>query len=117
MSNAVGTALTAALAGLVAGRVSPLLLGDRPTYPAIRYVIVSSRPDNTLCGQAPVTFWSYRIDVYAQTAKECGQIAASVKSIMRGFAYPNTHHMEFEGYEPESRIARRTLDFTVSEKT
>jgi len=115
VSNAIGTALHDAFAGLVGGRVFPLLLGDRPTYPAIRYLIVSSRPDNTLLGQTNVTLWSYRIDVYAATAKECAQICASVKSIMRRFAYRNTHQMEMEGYEPEARVCRRTLDFNISE--
>jgi len=115
MSNAIGTALHAALSGLVAGRVFPLLLGDRPVYPAIRYLVVGTTPENTICGQANVTLWRYRIDVYAVTPKECGQIAASVKSVMRGFAYPNTHQMEMEGYEPEVDCSRRTLDFSITE--
>jgi hypothetical protein len=115
MSNEIGAALQAALAGLVGGRVSSILLGDRPVYPAIRFLVASTRPDNTLCGQTNATVWLYRIDVYATTGKECGQIAASVKSIMRGFAYKNTHWMEMDGYEPETRVCRRTLDFNISD--
>ncbi len=115
MSNAVSAAMVAAFAGLVGGRVHVSLLPDRTPYPAIRLTTVTSRPDNTLLGQTNVTYWLYRVDIWANTTKECAQIAASVKSIMRHFAYRNTHQMEMDGYEPETRVCRRTLDFSVSE--
>jgi len=115
MSNAIGTALHSALAGLVAGRVYPIVMADRPIYPALRYIVSGTVPANTLSGEASATMWRYRIDVYAVTAKECGQLAATVKSVMRGFAYPNTIAMEIEGYEPEVQVCRRTLDFNISD--
>ena len=115
MSMAVEKALRDALAGLTQGRVTPGLLPDRPTFPAITYALVGSTPDKTLCGESTTTFYRYRIDVYAATQIECIQLCASVKAIMRRFAYSNAPESEIDGYEPEIRERRRTLDFEIIE--
>ena len=116
MSNAVSAALTTALAGLVGGRVHEMRMPDKPIYPCIRYLMAGSNPDTTLLGEASCTTWRYRLDVYARTAKEAGQVVASARSIMRGFAYPALPVMEVEGYEPILGICRRTIDFNVVEQ-
>lgn len=117
MTNAVGIALQQALAGLVSGRVYPVVLADEPTYPCIRYAVVSTNFYNTLYGPSNLTDNRYRIDIFATSAMECGQIAASVLSIMRGnsFAFQNVPLMNIDGYEPTVGIYRKTLDFQVWE--
>jgi len=116
MSYPVGVALKAALDGLVAGRVYPVNLPDAPSYPCIRFAVVGSAPENTLCGEADLVLWRYRVDVYAPTVKECAQIAYSVKAVMRRFVFRNTVASELDGYEPETRELRRMLDFHIWEK-
>ena len=115
MSYAVEKSLRDALAGLAQGRVSPGLLPDRPQFPALTYSLVGSRPDKTLCGESTTTFYRYRIDVFAATQTECVQLCASVKAIMRRFPYANSPESEIDGYEPEIRERRRTLDFEIIE--
>ena len=115
MSLLLETALHDAFTGLVAGNVHQTVLPDRPRYPAITIMLVGSHPDVTLCGESTVTEYRYRIDVYAETRKETVQIATSVKAIMRRFAWTNAPEMEMDGYEPEVRQKRRTLDFSVTE--
>jgi hypothetical protein len=117
MTNAVGIALQQAFAGLVAGRVYPIVLADEPDYPCIRYAVIATNFFNTLYGPSNLTDNRYRIDIFATTAMECGQIAASVLSIMRGssFAYQNVPLMNMDGYEPTIGIFRKTLDFQVWE--
>jgi hypothetical protein len=114
---AVGIALQKALAGLVAGRVYPVRLPDAPEFPAIRYATVSSIPINTLCGPSNLSDARYRVDVFATTIMEAGQIGASIESIMRGTAlgYKNVPIMAMDGYEPTIGIYRRTLDFQIWE--
>jgi hypothetical protein len=115
VSNAIGAALHTAFGGLVGGRVSAVVLPERPVYPCISFIVAGSNPDATLCGETPFTLWRYRIDVYALTGKEAAQICASVKSIMRGFAFENHPILEMEGYEPEIEAVRRTMDFYINE--
>jgi hypothetical protein len=117
MTNAVGIALQKALAGLVAGRVYPVRIADEPQYPCIRYTIITTNMHNTLCGPSNLTDSRYRIDIFAKTVLEAGQIAVSVLSIMRGnsFAYKNTPELVLDGYDPSPGIYRKTLDFTIWE--
>lgn len=115
MSFAVEKALRDALAGLTQGRVTPVVLPDRPQFPALTFSLVGANPDTTLCGESTTTFYRYRIDIYAATQLECSQLASTVKSVMRRFAYANTPEMEVDGYEPEIKEKRRILDFTIVE--
>jgi len=117
MSYAIGAAIQRSLAGLVGGRVHPVILPDAPVYPIIRYTNVSTNHNNTLCGPSNLTDSRYRIDVFAQTIKEAEQISASVKSIMRGgsLGFQNTPLMDMDGYEPTVGIYRKTLDFQIWE--
>jgi hypothetical protein len=116
MSYALDVALHDALAGLVAGRVHPAFMPERPVYPCIRYMVASSEPDATLCGQTTLTLWRYRFDVYAPTHGDAVQLSESIKAIMRRFAWRNRPLMDIDGYEPEVRVIRRTLDFSIWER-
>lgn len=117
MSYAIGVALQAALAGLVAGRVYPVRLPDAPVFPAIRYSAVNTNYLSTLCGQTNLSESRYRLDVFATTTTEAEQIAASILSIMRGSAlgFQNVPLTAIDGYEPTVAIYRKTLDFQIWE--
>jgi len=115
VSLALETALEEAFAGLVNGNVHQSVLPDRPRYPAITFSLIGSRPDITLCGPSTVTEYTYRIDVYADTRKQTIQLATTIKAVMRRFAWTNAPEMEMDGYEPELRQKRRTLDFAITE--
>jgi hypothetical protein len=117
LSYAIGVALQAALAGLVAGRVYPVRLPDAPVFPAIRYSTVNTNYLNTLCGQTNLSESRYRIDVFATTITEAEQIAASILSIMRGtsLGFKNVPLSAIDGYEPTVAIYRKMLDFQIWE--
>jgi hypothetical protein len=109
----IDVALVSALRGLVAGRLYPGILPDDPVYPCIRYSLIGTGFHNTLCGQSDLFTFRNRVQVYARTSFEAVQIGASVKSVMRGFAYQNTPESEVTGFEPETRVHSNSLDFAV----
>jgi len=114
MSYEVELALNNALAGLVGGRVHAQVLPDRPEYPALVYWLAGSRPTVALAGESALTHWNYHVDIFTQTHKESVQLSASVRAVMRRFAYPNEPTLEVEGYEPELRVVRYMLEFEIA---
>lgn len=114
MSYDVERALHDALAGVVAGRIHAQNLPDRPVYPALVYWLSGSRPTVSLAGESRLTHWQYHIDVFAMTHAEVVQLAATVRSVMRQFSYPNEPTFEGEGYEPEIDAQRYMLEFEVA---
>jgi len=109
----VDVAMVAALRGLVGGRLYPGILVDDPVYPCIRYSLAGTRFHNTLCGQSTLMAFRNRVQVYARTRKEASQIALSIKSIMRGFAYENTPESDVTAFEPDTKIYSQSLDFNI----
>jgi hypothetical protein len=111
--HVVDAALVAALRGVVGGRLFPQLLPDEPVYPCARYQLVGTEFHNTLCGQSTLFTFRTRVHVFARTRKEATQIAASIKSIMRGFAYENTPESDVTTYEDDTKIYSEALDFAI----
>jgi hypothetical protein len=109
-------ALHDALAPLVAGRVHPVILPESPVWPCIRYANVGGGPDNTICGRSSLNIWRYRIDVFAETVIEIILLRNMVTKVMDDFVYPCLQVMDMDGYEPEVRVFRRMLDYSIHEQ-
>jgi hypothetical protein len=101
------------LAPLVAGRAHPVILPERPVYPCIRYANVGGGPDNTICGRSSLNIWRFRIDVFAATMIDMLLLRDLVTEVMDGFPYPALQVMDMDGYEPETRVFRRMLDYSI----
>jgi hypothetical protein len=101
------------LAPLVQGRVHPQILPERPVYPCIRYANVGGGPDNTICGRSSLNIWRFRIDVFAATMTDTLLLRDLVTEAMDGFVYPCLQVMDMDGYEPEVRVFRRMLDYSI----
>jgi hypothetical protein len=103
------------LGPIVKGRVHPQILPEHPKYPCIRYANVGGGPDNTLCGRSSLNIWRYRIDVFAETMEELILLRNAVTERMDGFKMPCIQVMDMDGYEPEVRVFRRMMDYSIHE--
>jgi hypothetical protein len=112
----LAVALHDRLAPLVQGRVHPQILPERPVYPCIRYANVGGGPDNTLCGRSSLNIWRYRIDIFARTAMEMHLLRDLVTNVMDDFSMPCLQVMDMDGYEPEVRVFRRMLDYSIHQQ-
>jgi hypothetical protein len=109
-------ALHDALAPLVAGRAHPVILPEHPVWPCIRYTNVGGGPDNTICGRSSLNIWRYRIDVFAETVADIIVLRNAVTNVMDDFRYPCLQVMDMDGYEPEVRVFRRMMDYSIHEQ-
>jgi len=73
------------ISGLVATRVYPLVLPQKPTYPAIRYGRISGPRSQLLDGPSEWGFARVEYDSWATSYTGAQTLAAAVRSSLNGF--------------------------------
>lgn len=106
----------AALKGLVANRVYPLILPQAqatPITPAIRYLFVSDGVITDICGDdgGETDDVRIQIDVYSVDFDTCRALRQQVIAAMKTFPVPNVREGGFDDYEPDTKLYRSSLDF------
>ncbi|ELD3476631.1 DUF3168 domain-containing protein [Enterobacter hormaechei] len=107
----------ALLSSLAEGRVYPYVapLGSdgKPSVspPWIIFSIVDDVSADVLCGQAESST-SVQIDVYSLTIKEARSIRDHALEAVKSLA--PTEITKIQGYEPDFRLYRATIDFRVT---
>ncbi|OOV68560.1 tail completion protein gp17 [Enterobacter kobei] len=79
--------------------------------PWIIYTIVDEGAADVLCGQAESST-SVQIDVYSLTIKEARSIRDHALEAVKSLA--PTEITKIQGYEPDFRIYRATIDFRIT---
>lgn len=73
------------VSALVATRVHPQVLPQRPTYPAVRYAVIDTPRDMHMQGASGLTWPRVQIDGFAQTYAAAVELAKAIRLAMNGF--------------------------------
>lgn len=101
------------LGALVANRAYPLTAGDTPVAPYIVYQNIANTPEVTLADGVPINNTRMQFDVYDKTYEGAKALAAQVVTAMAGSAITNVPLMNQDLYEPEVRLYRVQMDYSI----
>lgn len=105
------------LAHLVGGRVYPVTLPDVPVYPALRYSFVSITEEPFVDANQVIQRYRVQVDAYAKTYAQAFALRGEVLSAVRALPEFVEQGVDFDGYEPETKIFRWTVDFVLRDLT
>lgn len=91
-------------------RIYPLVLPQKPTYPAIVYQRVSSLDIGTIEGTESLDMGRFQIKVFSKSYKESVAIAELVKSAMQGKGNKIMHK---DDYEQDTLLYVQHLDYIL----
>jgi hypothetical protein len=109
----------AAVSSLVGGRVYPLTFvqpsGALPTWPAIRYTVVSDSIEATVCGSGGTDQADTRVqlDVVAATYAAVRALRLQVITAMEALTTPTVWDGDGETFDEPTRTFRARLDFVI----
>ena len=108
-------ALCSQLNGVASGGVFPLTAEQNVAPPYIVYTRVPSAIENTLSGNGnpPINNTRFQLDVWASTYAQAQSTAAAVRAAMQSWSVQNVQLMEHDEYEPDVRLFRVIMDFSV----
>ncbi len=112
-----------ALKGLVANRVYPNEFvqpdGSLPTWPAIRYTIISSVSEADICGTDTVDTddVSVQLDIVARTHGAVIALRDQVIAAMMSLGLPATRQSNSQERDAETKTYRVTLEYLVSQSS
>lgn len=101
-----------ALSGIT-DKVTPLMLPQNATYPAITYFNVTPVPINHLKGESDTQNARIQVDIWAESYSEVKSLYLEVKTSMS--AISSLFLGANEVYEDETKLYRLSLDFSVWE--
>lgn len=105
----------AGVSALVGTRIYPLLMPQTPVLPAITYQRISAEHIASIGGHSGLENPRIQIDIWAlsyNTSKAlAAQVRAALTESMDGFAALLL--TDLDDYEPETRIYRCSLDFSL----
>lgn len=101
---------------LVGNRVYPQAAPDTVVHPYIVYFRVANTEENTLAtngGVGNLENTRLQVDVWSDKYLEAQTIAGQVKAAMKGWATSNIKTLEQDDYEPDTKLHRVILEFSV----
>jgi hypothetical protein len=115
-------AADATVAGLVVARIYPIVLPQKPTYPAITYSKVSGERLHTLAGAAGRAMPRISISAWSDVGYASVQtLAAAIRASLDGFNGTLTTIQtniildnEIDFYEDDTRVYRILQDYRLS---
>lgn len=105
-----------AVAALVVGRVFPQVLPQGVTMPALRYVVVSDVPQNSLGGfTAGLRNVRVQVDAFSKKYLEAQTLADAVVGALGSLTGEVASLLEArrDGYEDETGLHRVSMDFSM----
>jgi len=109
IQEAVFTALTS----LVAGRVHPNVAPDSVVAPYIVYARVASAPETTLANGQPIQQTRLQVDVYDKTYAGVQTLAGQAITALTSAPVSAVQLLEQDQYEPDVKLHRVILDFSI----
>lgn len=119
----IETSLVASLKSLVGNRISPLIFRESPavpTWPAIRYTIVSDVPIEDICGDGEegtagdpdeTNELHIQLDVVALTFQGARSLRRSVRAAMQSFDPPAILENSSSTYDEETKTYREIMEY------
>lgn len=105
--------IQALLSPLTDDRVWPVLSVQPATTPYLIYSVISDVPLVTLDGPNGTDNLRVQIDAYADSYGAAKALAKRVKDAMQGAAFINTPLSSRDLSEPEEKLYRVSMDFSV----
>lgn len=110
------TDLYSALKSLVGNRVSPVIFPQPPavpTWPAIRYTVISNVPVTDICGDGDDETSEPRVqlDVVASTFTGARSLRLQVMAVMRTFSPPAILENSSNEYDAETKTYREIMEY------
>lgn len=110
--------LDAALKSLVGNRVAPVIFPQPPgvpTWPAIRYTVISNVPVTDICGDGDDETAEPRVqlDVVAATYMQVRALRLQVMAAMRMFLPPAILENTSSQYDDETKTFREIMEYTI----
>jgi hypothetical protein len=100
----------ATIAGLLVsdgmGRIYPDELPQGPTYPAVRYTLISELDNYASQGAVQLTRIRYQIDCYAPRARDARTVARALRDRLRGFKGTMGEHQVQGVFSENARTGR-----------
>jgi len=96
----------------VTSKVTPLMLPQNTTYPAITYFNVTPVPINHLKGESTTQNARIQVDIWAESYTEVKSLYLQVKTAMSAISLFIGAN---EVYEDKTKLYRLSLDFSVWE--
>lgn len=114
-SRLSGDAAVAALAGT---RIYPVQAPPAAARPYVVYLLVAAARDRTFAGPSGLVDPRYQFDCYADDADTAAALARAVRAALDGWrgrvgldrVEGGNVFNEFEAFEPDTRLHRRTLE-------
>lgn len=94
-------------------RIYPQIAPDKPVKPYIVYQRISANSENVLSGKTNLINTRLQIDCYADTYVAAQALAAQVDVLMDGWSVQNVSNPAQDAFEPEVRLHRVILDYSV----
>ena len=123
IEEALKTVLTndAGVAALVAGRIYPVILPQKPTYPVLTYQKVGGAADLVLAGESGLSRNLFQIDAYGYTYAAAKALAKAVQTALNGKEFTIstvnigsiTMKSDRDLYEEAIKIHRVSMDFSI----
>ena len=107
------TSLQTLLNPLASGGAFQDVAGQSPVAPYIVWQQVVSTTNNNMLGASNMQNTRLQIDIYAPTGTQRSTIEAAVISAMAAASFTNVQISSQSMYEPETRLYRRMLEFSV----
>lgn len=111
----------AGVAALVTGRIYPLVLPQKPTYPAMTYQTVAGAPDMTLTGESGLVKDLFQVDAYGATYAAVKGLARAIRTALNGKQF-TVSTVQISSIvmkssrdlsEPDINIFRVSMDFSI----
>lgn len=106
--------LVATLSPTAGGRVYANIAPANAAFPYVVYSLIGGRPTQALEGELTPTNWTYQIDVFGPQKSAVAAIGVAIRAAMNAAsAFKSTCTLLLDDYEPEAKLYRMTLDFSI----
>lgn len=108
--------LFSTLGPLVANRVHPVVVPQTASFPCIRYATITATPESSLCGASGLVRSNLQLDIYAEDFADVRSLREDVVEAMTDFPLTALLLSEQDGFEPEGKLFRRVLQYSIAEQ-
>jgi hypothetical protein len=106
--------IVAALDPLVGGRCyAEVLPQSLATWPAIRYTLPSTTPENTICGSSDEDAYRVQIDIYGVDFDVVTALRKPVFAAIEAAFDTAERVIDVSDFEADGRLYRRMIEYTV----
>lgn len=111
----VATRIYNAIKPLVGNRVYPSVLPDGVAFPCVRYSFPSIAEEPFVDAGKVILRYRVQIEIFAKTYSEAVSLRGSVQTAVRSTAGFIEQGVDFDDFEPDTKLFRWVMDFSFRE--